>query len=268
MNCKRLAGVVLALLLSAAAILPGAASTLRVNGQDLWQQSLARIEDGTTYVSLRVMANVLAPQADVSWEGGAAWVKGSGVTLKAVPGQQYITVNDRALFVPGEVRLENGRVLVPIRVLAKALGGTVDWSRAEGITLTVGSGLPGPAPYREDELYWMSRIISAESRGEPLAGKLAVGTVVLNRVASSQFPDTIYGVIFDDKWGVQFTPTANGTIYLEPTAESVLAAKLCLDGARMAGDSLYFLAPDIATNHWVMENREFVVTIGRHWFYR
>ena len=107
MNCKRLAGVVLALLLSAAAILPGAASTLRVNGQDLWQQSLARIEDGTTYVSLRVIANVLSPQADVSWEGGAAWVKGSGVTLKAVPGQQYITVNDRALFVPGEVRLEN-----------------------------------------------------------------------------------------------------------------------------------------------------------------
>ena len=114
----------------------------------------------------------------------------------------------------------------------------------------------------------MSRIISAESRGEPLAGKLAVGTVVLNRVASSQFPDTIYGVIFDDKWGVQFTPTANGTIYQEPTAESVLAAKLCLDGAREAGDSLYFLAPKIATNHWVMENRELVAIIGNHWFYR
>ena len=268
MKCRRLAAVGLALALAAALILPGSASVLKVNGQNIWRESLARIENGTTYVSLRVVSDILAPKAQVSWSQGAAWVRGEGVTLKAVPGQNYVTVNDRALYVPMGVRLENGRVLVPIRVLAKALGGDVTWSRSEGVGLTVGSGLPGPAPYTQDELYWMSRIISAESRGEPLRGKLAVGTVVLNRVASDQFPNTIYGVIFDDKWGVQFTPTANGAIYLEPTAESVLAAKLCLDGGREAGDSLYFLAPDIATNHWVMENREFVVTIGRHWFYR
>ncbi len=265
---KRLTAVALALVFSAALILPGSASVLTVNGRNVWQESLARTEGGTTYVSLRVVSNLLAPQAQVSWARGTAWVKGTGVTLKAVPGQNYITVNDRALYVAKGVKLENGRVMVPIRVLAEALGGSVSWSRAEGIALTVGSGVPGPAPYTSEELYWMSRIISAESQGEPLAGKIAVGTVVLNRVASNQFPNTIYDVIFDDKWGVQFTPAANGMIYQEPTTESVLAAKLCLEGARMAGDSLYFLAPDIATNSWVMDNREFVVTIGRHWFYR
>lgn len=114
----------------------------------------------------------------------------------------------------------------------------------------------------------MSRIISAESRGEPLLGKIAVGTVVLNRVASKEFPNTIYDVIFDRKWGVQFQPTANGTIHNEPTAESVLAAKLVLEGARAAGDSLYFLAPDLTQNHWIMNNRDHVATIGCHWFYR
>ena len=114
----------------------------------------------------------------------------------------------------------------------------------------------------------MARIISAESRGEPLLGKLAVGTVVLNRVASDEFPDSIYDVIFDNQWGIQFQPVANGTIYNEPTEESMLAAKLCLDGARVAGDSLYFLAPELTDNHWIMENREYVTTIGCHWFYR
>ena len=265
---KRLAAVALALVLSATLILPGSASVLRVNGQNIWQEALARTDGGTTYVSLRVVSGVLAPQAQVSWSQGSAWVKGDGVTLQAVPGRNYITVNDRALYVPKGVKLENGRVLVPVRVLAEALGGSVSWSRAAGVTLTPGSAVPGPAPYTQEDLYWMSRIISAESQGEPMDGKLAVGTVVLNRVASNLYPDNIYDVIFDEKGGVQFSPTANGTIYLEPTGESVLAAKLCLEGARKAGDSLFFLNPEIASNHWVMENREFVITIGKHWFYR
>ena len=46
------------------------------------------------------------------------------------------------------------------------------------------------------------------------------------------------------------------------------APKLVLDGARAAGDSLYFLAPDLTDNHWVMENQSYVITIGCHWFYR
>lgn len=265
---KRLTAAAMALVLTAALILPGSASVLNVNGRNLWEESLARLDEGTTYVSLRVVSNVLAPQAQVSWEQGVAWVRGPGVTLRAVPGQNYITVNDRALYVPKMVQMDSGRVLVPIRVLAEALGGSVDWSPSAGVTLTVGSGVPGPAPYGAEDLHWMSRIISAESQGEPMAGKLAVGTVVLNRVASDQFPNTIYEVIFDEQWGVQFTPVANGTIHHPPTAESMLAAKLCLEGARMAGDSLYFLNPDISTNHWVMEHKEFVVTIGKHWFYR
>ena len=252
------------------AVLPaGAAGVLSVDGRNVWSETGARVVGyGTTYVSLRAVAGLLAPEAQVAWEDGAAWVRGEGLTLRAGPGELWLTVNDRVLYIPGGVLAENGRVLVPIRVLAEALGGAVDWSAEEGITLTVGSGRPGAPAYSQDELYWMSRIISAESRGEPLLGKLAVGTVVLNRVASGEFPDSIYDVIFDTEWGVQFQPVANGTVYDEPTQESVLAAKLVLDGARAAGDSLYFLAPDLTDNHWTMENREFVVTIGCHWFYR
>ncbi len=260
--------------LAAALTLPlvrpaSAVDVLSVSGQNFWTQAEARlVGGGTTYVSLRTVAGLLAPEAEVSWEGGAAWVRGDGLTLSARPGDVWLTVNDRALYIPDGVLLENGRTLVPVRVLAEALGGTVDWSRKEGITLTPGLGRASAPAYTAEDLYWMSRIISAESQGEPLLGKIAVGTVVLNRVASREFPDTIYDVIFDRKWGIQFEPVANGTVYHEPTLESVLAAKLVLDGARAAGDSLYFIAPELTTNHWTMENQDFVVTIGCHWFYR
>ena len=258
----------LGLALTAALVLPGsAAEVLTVNGQNLWDQAGARLVEDTTYVSLRAVSQVLAPGAQVDWEDGTAQVRAGGVSLTARPGDQWLKVNGRALYIPAGVRLEGGTTLVPVRVLAAALGGRVDWDRERGVTLTAGDGTPGPAPYSEEDLYWMSRIISAESRGEPMLGKLAVGTVVLNRVRSDEFPDTIHEVVFDREWGVQFTPVANGTVYDEPTQESVLAAKLVLDGARAAGDSLYFIAPELTDNHWTMENRTYVTTIGCHWFY-
>ena len=257
------------LALAAALVVPAsAADVLSVNGQNLWSQAQARlVEEGTTYVSLRAVANVLSPDAAVTWEDGTAWVRGAGLTLSAKPGEQWLTVNGRALYIPHGVRLEKGSTLVPIRALARALGGEVEWSAGKGVMLTPGSGRPEKQPYTQEDLYWMARIISAESRGEPLLGKLAVGTVVLNRVRSDEFPNTVREVIFDRKWGVQFTPVANGTVYDEPTQESLLAAKLVLDGARAAGNSLYFIAPELTDNHWTMENRTYVTTIGCHWFY-
>ena len=258
----------LALLALLSAPVSGATARLEVNGQDLWGRAGAYVVNDTTYVSLRTMAEALAPEAEVTWSGGAARVRGSGVEVAAVPGQDYLTANERAFYIPDGLHAVDGRVMVPVRAIARALGGAADWSAAEGVTVTPGSGRPGEPPYTADELYWMARIISAESRGEPLRGKIAVGTVVLNRVASDEFPGNVKSVIFDTQWGVQFTPVANGTVYDEPTAESVLAARLVLDGGREAGDSLYFIAPALTSNHWVMENRDFVTTIGVHWFYR
>ncbi len=264
----KLRQTLLGMTLAAALVLPAsAAEALTVNGENLWDQAGARLVEDTTYVSLRAVSQALVPGAQVAWEDGAAQVWTEDVTLTARPGDQWLRVNGRAMYIPGGVRLEEGSTLVPVRVLARALGGRVDWDRERGVTLTPGNGTPDPAPYSQEDLYWMSRIISAESRGEPLLGKLAVGTVVLNRVASGEFPDTIHDVIFDRQWGVQFAPVANGSVYDEPTQESVLAAMLVLDGARAAGNSLYFLAPELTDNHWTMENRTYVTTIGCHWFY-
>lgn len=256
-------------LLAAAAIMPASALSLSVDGQDRTLEAKTTLIENTTYVSLRSVAAMLVPSAEITWRGGQAEVMTEKAALSARPGDRYIQVNGRYIYMKDGVRAENGSVLVALRPLAAALGGAVTWDAGTSTAvLTTGDGTPLAPEYREDDLYWLSRIISAESRGEPLRGKLAVGTVVLNRVASGEFPDTIYGVIFDDRWGGQFEPVRTATVYDSPTEESVLAAQLCLQGAREAGESLYFLAPDLTENRWIMRNRKFVEIIGNHWFYQ
>ncbi|MBQ8689848.1 MAG: cell wall hydrolase [Clostridia bacterium] len=157
---------------------------------------------------------------------------------------------------------------VPARTLARAFSLTLtqDGSAAR-LTGNIAPVKSGASFYDADAVYWLSRIISAESRGEPLIGQIAVGNVVLNRVRSSAFPNTIWGVIFDRKYGVQFSPVANGTIYQAPTASAVLAAKICLDGFSVSPDALYFLRPSASESSWIVKNREYLFTIRNHYFF-
>ncbi|MDO4825774.1 MAG: cell wall hydrolase, partial [Bacillota bacterium] len=116
--------------------------------------------------------------------------------------------------------------------------------------------------YPEEDLYWLSRAIYSESGNQPMAGRIAVGTVILNRVADPAFPDTIKDVVFAPR---QFSPVANGTIYHAPDERSVVAAKLCLDGVREAEPCLYF---NVTTMYsWADRSRTYYCTIGGHNFY-
>ena len=122
--------------------------------------------------------------------------------------------------------------------------------------------------YREEDLYWLSRIIHAEAQGEPYVGKVAVGNVVLNRVESGLFPNTIKGVVFDKQHGyTQFSPVLDGNIYNTPNSDSINAAKDALNGNRPVGDALYFLNMSKSTNFWIVQNRKYFMTIGDHDFY-
>jgi len=103
--------------------------------------------------------------------------------------------------------------------------------------------------------------------GEPYEGKLAVANCIINRKRNKDFPDTIKGVIFDRNWGVQYTPVANGTIYNNPSGDSIKAATAALEGTNNIGESLYFLNPRKATNNWIIKNRRFYRTIKNHDFY-
>lgn len=234
------------------------------------------IENGVTYMPLRTIAGLLLPDADVYWDNAdkSAVVSSRSLTLRARPGDFYITANGRYLALsglyPGQNILLNGTTYVPLRTAVRAFGGEIDWNGAKNrVEITSGSTpiVSGDRYYDKDALYWLSRIIYAEAGDQSLRGQIAVGSVIMNRLRSPEFPNTIYGVIFDKKYGVQFTPTVNGAIYKTPSAESIIAAKLVLDGCSVSSSALYFLDPSIATSFWITENRTALFTIGCHDFY-
>lgn len=130
---------------------------------------------------------------------------------------------------------------------------------AMGLSLT---GTISAALYRESELSLLARLVSGEARGEPYIGQVAVAAVVLNRVHSDGFPDTVSGVIFqpgafDAVWDGQFDMT--------PTDSSVRAARDALNGWDPTGGCTYYYNPSTATNEWIW-SRQVQLTIGQHAF--
>lgn len=226
----------------------------------------------TTFVPLRKFCN-LFDGCSFSWDGktNTATVKtDSGMTLIIQSGALYIWANGHYFYTVEAVQNWNGSLYVPIRPLARAFNAALAWnSSLRAVELKSGAGKPlvAWANYNEDDLYWLARIISAESKGEPLKGQIAVGNVVLNRVRHKSYPNTIYGVIFDRKHGTQFSPVSFGTIYNEPSASSVIAAKICLEGYSISNSALFFMNPRIATTNWISKNRPYAFTIGNHDFY-
>ena len=242
---------------------------IHLNGEDAAVDAL--LIGSTTYVPFDAANELLSfGEAEISGGADAMTAAGARVTVSARAGDMYIEASGRYLGGAETVAI-SGMLYVPIRSLAKAYDAEVVWhdaTRSVDLIAEPGSAIaPGEDFYREDEVFWLARIIHAESQGEPLAGKILVGNVVMNRVASDEFPDTIYSVIFDRKWGVQFTPVANGAIYNTPNAESVLAAKLVLDSFTLAPSALYFLNPAEAQNFWIPANRTYLTTVGCHDFY-
>ena len=225
-------------------------------------------KDGVTYVSLAAMAQQLDSSVQVAWDGSAATLATGTLQLTAQVGQLYMVANDRYLYLPEGVQIVEDRVTVPLSAVAKAFGAQVSWDAATATVLvTRGTETiqPGESYYDQESLFWLSRIIYAESGNQPLEGKMAVGNVVLNRVANPAYPDTVQSVLAQKN---QFSPYRSGALAERtPNASSILAAKLVLDGGVVeeTRGALYF---DSTNYSWASKHKEFVATLGGHNFYR
>ena len=241
-----------------------------INGKKV-ENSEALLINSITYVPLRKLVES-SKDCTITYnqKTQTATVKFADKTLVVTTGRKYISVDGRYFYGIGEVKNIGGSLYVPIRPLARALELEVNWnSSSRSVNLTKATWTLEDAEnyYDADELFWLSRIIEAEASGEILEGKIAVGNVVLNRVKDSRYPNTIYGVIFDFKHGIQFTPAYTGTVYNTPSEESIIAAKICLEGYEIVPGVLFFFNPRIATSNWISKNRPFAARIGLHDFY-
>ena len=112
----------------------------------------------------------------------------------------------------------------------------------------------------------IARAINGEARGEPYEGQVAVGAVILNRVKSSKFPNTIAGVIYQSG---AFTAVSDGQINVPIASNStvVKAAQDALNGWDPTGGAIYYFNPNTATNKWIW-SRPQIKTIGNHIFWK
>ena len=241
------------------------------DGRQILKGQVADI-GGTVYVPVQRFADLFGSFKTVYTEATEQVViTGTNLSITVKVGDPYITVNERIFYTGKKVISLGGWIFVPLTSMCKALNATVT-IRSGYYDATITSGDTTKVKwasefYDSTDLYWLSRIISAEARGEPFSGQIAVGNVVLNRVRSSQFPNTVKGVIFDTKYGTQFSPVASGTIYNTPTSSAIMAAKICLEGYSLSTRMLYFYNPSLATSSWIGRTRPYIMTIGNHKFY-
>ena len=128
--------------------------------------------------------------------------------------------------------------------------------------MPTGGGRERPSAAQNAEVELLARVISAEARGEPYSGQVAVGAVILNRVEHPSFPSTISGVVYQPG---AFTCMVDGQ-FDEPVADSARrAAQDALNGADPSGGAIYYFNPSTATSSWIW-SRPLITTIGNHRF--
>ena len=133
---------------------------------------------------------------------------------------------------------------------------------AMGISVSSSSSSGATDSYSSADVALLARLIYGEARGESYVGQVAVGAVVLNRIKSPSFPNTMSGVIYQK---YAFTAVADGQINLTPNETAKKAALDAMNGWDPSYGSLYYYNPKIATSAWIF-TRPTVVTIGNHVF--
>ena len=139
--------------------------------------------------------------------------------------------------------------------------GVVGAATAAALGITLGSNAQ-TASFNDSEIYALAQLVHGEARGEPYIGKVAVAAVVLNRVKSAAFPNTISGVIYQ---AGAFDCVTDGQFYLTPDDDSLRAARDAMNGWDPTGGCIYYYNPATATSAWIW-SREVRLTIGNHAF--
>ena len=274
-------------------------SSIMLDGEPV-QSVEYEFRDGVCYVTVNSFVSLLDPEAMVEEEYGMVTVNASHVievvdmtqdgefsaeldaeaeptanvveetlNLTAFIGASCIVANGRYLYVPDQVQAgytpegDLASALVPVRTLAKALGASVSWE--DGAVQISSNGeplIPGDQFYDQDALFLLSHIIYNESGNQPMTGKIAVGNVLLNRVKHPSFPNTLYEVIYQPG---QFYPESTGAMEKTPNSGSIIAAKLCLEGAMVLPNAYWFNG--VGRSCWASRNKECIAVIGGHAFY-
>jgi len=158
--------------------------------------------------------------------------------------------------------IEEGRGFTYYGGVAKETqkGGKTSQQAGKGATAEKAMNIP--PGYSDNDIRIMAQAVYGEARGEPYVGQVAVAAVIINRVKSPLFPNTVSGVIFEPR---AFTAVADGQIWLEPNETARKAVIDALNGYDPSGQAIYYFNPDTATSPWIW-TRPQIKQIGQHIF--
>ncbi len=272
----------LALLLALCLLCPGLAAA--ADGGDA--QSMPVYIDGLLSARAYLSGETvfLPPEAvcaaaglSMSWseDNGTLTLSFPGAVLTGLKGSGYFEADGRYIYAPDGWLVKGDVLYLPSDAIERLFGVRVSVSaKRDRLELSTDklAVISGGANYYElnydaELLYWLPQVINAEAKFEPLAGQIGVGNVVMNRLSSPDFPDTIFEVIYDTEHTIQFEPISTGGIFQEPTEQATIAAYLCLEGYSTVDDCLYFVNPEFGSG-WFDSSLELVDTIGHHNFYK
>lgn len=271
-----------ALLLALCLLCPGLAAAADDGGAQSVPVYIGGLLSARAYVSGETV--FLPPEAVCAAAGlSMSWSEDNGALTLSVPGavltghkdDGYFEADGRYIYAPDGWLIKGDVLYLPSDAVERLFGVKINVSeKRDRLELSTDklSVISGGANYYElnydaELLYWLPQIINAEAKFEPLAGQIGVGNVVMNRLSSPDFPDTIFEVIYDTEHTVQFEPISTGGIFQEPTEQATIAAYLCLEGYSTVSGSLYFVNPDYGSG-WFDSSLELVETIGHHNFYK
>ncbi len=137
-------------------------------------------------------------------------------------------------------------------------------AKAMGMTLATSSSGSGSSSSGSGDMYLLARLVYGEARGEPYKGQVAVAAVVLNRVRSSSFPNSISGVIYQSG---AFSVVSDGQINLTPDSSALKAAQDAMNGWDPTNGCLYYYNPAKTTNKWML-SKPVLLVIGSHSFFK
>ncbi|HHV29982.1 stalk domain-containing protein [Acetivibrio mesophilus] len=218
--------------------------TVKVNGNYIKMDNWPYIKDGRTFVSVRFIAEALGAKVEWNEEKKKVVIKDDYNYIELFIGSNESYINAVKQVMDASPEISNGRTMVPLRFVSETLDCSVDWNQTTYTVSINKEGIKVPEEcvykrsYTDDDLMWLARIVTVEARGMSLEGKVAVANVVLNRVKSPSFPNTVYDVIFQRG---QFPPAyKSGFKELVPPDECIVAAKMALEGVNNIGTCLYF----------------------------
>lgn len=212
--------------------------------------------------SVLLAAVILCTTLTVTTAQAATYKKGSsGSTVRTIQ-----TKLKRWGYYTGSVDgIYGSKTVAAVKYFQRNNGLTADGICGNATLKALGINTGSSTGSRNNDLYLLARMITAEARGEPYTGQVAVGAVILNRVASPSFPNTIAGVIYQKG---AFSAIDDGQFDSVTITDSCRrAAQDALNGSDPTGGALYYYNPAKTTNKWIY-SRPTICTIGKHVFAR